>query len=367
LKDTANALEGIALGELDQSIKVTTRDEAGQMAASLNRMVTHLQSTANVAGQIAGGNLAVDAEVLSERDTLGVAVAGMLTTLREVVNGVREAAGQVASGSASMSSTAQQLAQGSSEQAAAATQAKSVMAGMIASLRRNADDARTSGESVRQTVSAMKEMAEKIHIIEEIARKTDLLALNAAVEAARAGDHGKGFAVVASEVRKLAERSQGAAAEIGKLTASGVRLAEDTGARLLQLVPDIEQTAGLRQIAGSVSDGHDTGANQVNKAIQQLDQVIQQNAAASEGLATTAEELSSQAELLRSTIGFFKSDDVPKSGERVPTPLGARNNRSRRLPAVLSPEAMSIGDSESLAGLDLPLEVVGHSILSNVR
>jgi methyl-accepting chemotaxis protein len=171
-----------------------------------------------------------------------------------------------------------------------------------------ADDAKSSGVAVEKTVNAMKEIAEKINIIEEIARKTDLLALNAAVEAARAGEHGKGFAVVASEVRKLAERSQTAAAEISRLTSAGVEIAEGAGQLLDKLVPDIRKTAELVREISAASVEQSTGAAQVNKAIQQLDQVIQQNASASEEMASTAEELSSQAEILQSAIGFFKLD-----------------------------------------------------------
>ncbi len=161
-----------------------------------------------------------------------------------------------------------------------------------------------------RTVQAMKQVAEKINIIEEIARKTDLLALNAAVEAARAGEHGKGFAVVASEVRKLAERSQTAAAEISRLTVDGVETAEGAGQLLAKLVPDIQKTAELVREIAAASAEQSTGAAQVNKAIQQLDQVIQQNSAASEEMASTAEELSSQAEVLQSTIAFFKIGDT---------------------------------------------------------
>ena len=172
-----------------------------------------------------------------------------------------------------------------------------------------AEDAQASGEAVGKTVSAMKEIAEKINIIEEIARKTDLLALTAAVEAARAGEHGKGFAVVASEVRKLAERSQTAAAEISKLSSGGVSLAEGAGQMLAKLVPDIRKTAELVQEISASSNEQNTGTAQINKAIQQLDQIIQQNAAASEEMASTSVELSSQAEQLQKTIGFFKLEN----------------------------------------------------------
>jgi len=154
----------------------------------------------------------------------------------------------------------------------------------------------------------MKEIASKISIIEEIARQTNLLALNAAIEAARAGEHGKGFAVVASEVRKLAERSQTAAAEINKLSASSVQIAERAGEMLARMVPDIQKNADLVQEITAASNEQSTGAGQINKAIQQLDQVVQQNASASEEMASTATELLSQAEQLQSTIAFFKLD-----------------------------------------------------------
>jgi methyl-accepting chemotaxis protein len=272
--------------------------------------------------QVAQGDLTRVAEVHST-DELGrmlAALNGMVGNLRRTVSQVTKSADSVASGSEEMSSTAQQLSQGTTEQAAAAEESTSAMEEMAASIQQNADgakqtdklaskaaeDALASGNAVNQTVTAMKEIAGKINIIEEIARKTDLLALNAAVEAARAGDHGKGFAVVASEVRKLAERSQIAAAEISQLSASGVQMAEGAGKLLEKLVPDIRKTAELvREIAVSSAE-QNTGATQVNKAIQQLDQVIQENSSASEEMASSAEELSEQAQRLQSAIAFFK-------------------------------------------------------------
>jgi len=160
---------------------------------------------------------------------------------------------------------------------------------------------------VTETVSAMKEIATKISIIEEIARQTNLLALNAAIEAARAGEHGKGFAVVATEVRKLAERSQISAGEINKLSASSVEVAEKAGETLLRIIPDIQRTAELVSEINAASNEQNTGAEQINKAIQQLDKVIQQNASVTEETASTSEELSSQAEQLQDTMSFFRT------------------------------------------------------------
>jgi methyl-accepting chemotaxis protein len=173
--------------------------------------------------------------------------------------------------------------------------------------RQSARDAQASGEAVDKAVGAMQTIAEKITIVQEIARQTDLLALNAAVEAARAGEHGKGFAVVASEVRKLAERSQAAAAEISALSSDTVKVAREAGEMLVKLVPDIKKTAELVEEISAACREQDIGAEQVNQAIQQLDKVTQQNAAASEQMSATSEELASQAEQLQASIAFFRT------------------------------------------------------------
>jgi len=171
---------------------------------------------------------------------------------------------------------------------------------------KSADDAKGGGQAVEKTVAAMKTIAEKIAIVEEIARQTDLLALNAAIEAARAGEHGKGFAVVAAAVRRLAERSADAAGEISKLSMTSVEVAEKAGGLLSQIVPDIQKTSQLVQEITAASSEQNTGASQINSAIQQLNQVAQQNASASEEMSSTAEELSSQAAQLQDSIAFFK-------------------------------------------------------------
>ncbi|MFP4032146.1 MAG: methyl-accepting chemotaxis protein [Desulfococcaceae bacterium] len=323
-----------------------------------------LDKGVSFARQVAGGDLtaAIDVDQGDEVGRLADALRDMLERLRRIVSEVQRAADGVLEGSRemsatsqSMSATSEEMSQGASEQAASAEEASASMEQMASNIRQNADnaqeterialksaqDARGGGEAVKETVTAMKKIAQKIGIIEEISRQTDLLALNAAIEAARAGEYGKGFAVVASEVRKLAERSQKAAAEINDLSGSSVDVAERAGHMLDQLVPDIEKTAELVQEISAACNEQDSGAEQINKAIQQLDQVIQQNASASEEMASTSEELSTtsdgladQAEHLREVMAFFRVETAggPREGGN-----GKRRDRS----APRKPESRS--------------------------
>ncbi|MBP7527158.1 MAG: MCP four helix bundle domain-containing protein, partial [Syntrophorhabdaceae bacterium] len=283
-----------------------------------------------VSDRLAQGDLtmAVEVETKDEMGQLLTAMRNMVARLRDVVADVNGAADNVAAGSRQMSTSSQQMSEGATEQAASAEEVSSSMEEMSSNIKQNADnaqqtekialkaanDAKEGGQAVSETVTAMKDIAMKISIIEEIARQTNLLALNAAIEAARAGEHGKGFAVVATEVRKLAERSQTAAAEISTLSASSVEVAEKAGEMLTKIVPDIQKTADLVSEINAASNEQNAGANQINKAIQQLDQVIQQNASATEEMASTAEELSSQAEQLQGTMSFFKVDGAKRAG-----------------------------------------------------
>ncbi len=302
----------------------------------------------SAAKKVASGDLTERLSV-DQKDELGqlaTAINNMLEKISEVIEGVTTAAGNVAAGAEQMSSSSEQISQGASEQAAAAEEASSSMEQMTANIKQNADnaqqtekialksanDAQVGGEAVSQTVNAMKEIAGKITIIEEIARQTNLLALNAAIEAARAGEHGKGFAVVASEVRKLAERSQTAAAEIGTLSSSSVEVAERAGDLLTQIVPDIQKTSELVQEITASSNEQNSGAEQINNAIQQLNQVIQQNAAGAEEAASTSEELSSQAELLLDTISFFRVDKRDISVKDIRSEIKSGNVIKKSIP-----------------------------------
>jgi len=332
LAQAVGLADAVAIGDLSHKIEASSNDEIGDLLKSLNAMTVNLNKTAAVANAIAQGNLTIEAKPLSDKDTLGLALERMVEKLRQIVSEALTAAQNVSAGSQELSASAEQLSQGATEQASSAEEASSSMEEMASNVKQNADnanqtekiaaqsakDAEASGAAVGRAVNAMQTIAEKITIVQEIARQTDLLALNAAVEAARAGEHGKGFAVVASEVRKLAERSQAAAAEIGTLSGETVKVAQEAGAMLAKLVPDIKKTAELVEEITAACREQDVGSAQINQAIQQLDKVGQQNASASEQVSSTSEELASQAEQLQATIAYFRIEQGGKDQAAAP-------------------------------------------------
>ncbi|MCB8745329.1 methyl-accepting chemotaxis protein [Rhodoferax sp. U2-2l] len=290
---------------------------------------TPVQELREVLGALEGGDLTVSMKknYAGTWDELKSAMTNMQKKLVEVVTDVNSGAQALASASEEVSATAQSLSQAASEQAAGVEETSASIEQMTSSIAQNtenakitdgmaskaAKDAADGGEAVEATVTAMKQIAQKIGIIDDIAAQTNLLALNAAIEAARAGEHGKGFAVVAAEVRKLAERSQIAAQEIGEVAGSSVALAEKAGKLLAEIVPNIRKTSDLVQEITAASTEQSSGVGQINSAVSQLNTTTQQNASSSEELAATSEEMSSQAEQLQQTMSFFKLDSSAMS------------------------------------------------------
>jgi methyl-accepting chemotaxis protein len=340
LAAAARAVDAVEQGDLTSDAHYDGQDEIGDLVAALNRMIAKL------------------------RDVLGAAA---------------QVSHNVASGSEELSSTSEQVSQGASEQAASTEEASAAVEEMAANVKQNAEnaaqtekiarqsakDAEISGDAVRKAVVAMRTIAEKIGIVQEIARQTDLLALNAAVEAARAGEHGKGFAVVASEVRKLAERSQTAAAEISGLSSNTLTTAAEAGEMLTRLVPDIRRTAELVAEISAACREQDVGASQINQAIQQLDTVTQQNSSAAEQISLTSGELAGKAEELQQGIAFFRLGNTKAAAVvRQPAPA-ARSTAPRAKPARKSVPAKaarpgSIGDQKArLSGFALDLSTGG--------
>ncbi|HKP74113.1 MAG TPA: methyl-accepting chemotaxis protein, partial [Longimicrobiaceae bacterium] len=321
-REMAQAAERIAAG--DVTAQVAPRSAADTLGNAFAEMVRSQRQIAGAAERIAGGDLTVLVEPRGDRDVLGTAFAEMVRRLSHTIAEVRAGAGALSAASDQVSATASSLSQGTSELAASVEETSASLEEMGATIGQNADnsrrmeqmavqgarDADESGRTVQETVAAMQTIAEKIDIVEEIAYQTNLLALNAAIEAARAGEHGKGFAVVATEVRKLAERSQAAAKEIGGLAGSSVAVAERSGRLLAELVPAIRGTTELVQEVAAASAEQAAGVTQINRAVSAMDQVTQRSASSAEELASTAEELSSQAGALQQLTAFFRVDGL---------------------------------------------------------
>ncbi|WP_458372684.1 HAMP domain-containing methyl-accepting chemotaxis protein [Pseudomonas veronii] len=341
VEDTSQISDSALIGKLD------TRPDAARhqgdfrriilgINGSLDAIIVPITEAMDVLSAMSNGDLTrtINGDYQGKFLELKNSVNGTVEKLSEIIGEVRGSADSLSSASEEISATAQSMAQSASEQAASVEQTSASMEQMSASIAQNTENAKVTdgmagkankeasegGRAVKDTVAAMKTIAEKIGIVDSIAYQTNLLALNAAIEAARAGEHGKGFAVVAAEVRKLAERSQIAAQEISEVAKNSVALAERAGNLLDEIVPSIAKTSDLVQEIAAASEEQSIGSEQINSAMSQMSQLTQQNASASEELAATAEEMSGQAEQLQELMGFF-SVQSKRAGRTASMPV----------------------------------------------
>ena len=371
--EISNIVAAAAAGDFSERISMEDKSDfferlAGGVNEILETSEVSLNDISRVIQALAKGDLTetIDADYKGLFGQLKNDINDTMERLGSVMMDVKANSSSIASASEQVSGTAESLSQGASEQAASVEETSASIEQMGASINQNSENSRTTdgiatessnaakegGESVLETVQAMKDIAEKISIIEDIAYQTNMLALNAAIEAARAGEHGKGFAVVAAEVRKLAERSQVAASEISELTGDSVKVAEKAGGLLEKMVPDIARTAELVQEITAASEEQAGGVGQITGAMQQLDQVTQQNAAASEELAATSQEMRTQSQSLLEIISFFRLSDQESTVKPINAQVGFNDADTAAMPADVTPPAARVKPTNGSAAID---------------
>lgn len=339
LNVAASYVEKISKGDMPGIIVENYNGDFNAIKNNLNVLINAFNEIITKAKMVAQGDLTVTLTKRSENDELMGALSDMVVRLSEIVSQVMEAAQNVSTSSNQMSSSAVQIAEGANEQSASAEEVSSSIEEMASSIQQNSDNSVATekiavasaqgmidvNNAAQKSLEAIRKISEKIKIINDIAGKTDILAINAAIEAARAGEQGKGFAVVAAEVRKLAEVSQKAAVEINELSASSLKVTEESGSMMMKIIPEIQKTAQLVKEIAASSNEQRMGSDQITKAVNQFTQVTQENAAAAEEMSSSAEELAGQAELLRETISFFNTGRQAKTIQ--PTKASPKNFR----------------------------------------
>jgi methyl-accepting chemotaxis protein len=347
VREAVRVAEALARGEVLERVEVVSHDELGHLLEAMGDVTQYQRDSTEIAAEIAAGNLAVKVQPRSEQDQFGMSFLAMTRRLGEVIGEVSHTASAVAASAGLVSTSSHDLSQGTNQQASSVDETTASLEQMNASINQNArnsaemeemalkglSDAEATGDAVREAVTAMRLIAAKTAIMEEIAHQTNILSLNAAIEAARAGQHGKGFSAVAAEVRRLAERSRQAALEIAEVAGASVAIAERSAELLGHLIPSIRRTTDLVQEVTAATAEQALGVTEIGRALGRVDDVTQRNAASAEELAATADDMARQADALRRHILYFRLSEEDRAElpttERTPEPSGTARNGER--------------------------------------